>query len=261
MDTPDRIHLRDYTLAADIGAFQSERGQPQRLRFSLDVALARPVTGAGDQVDRILSYDVLTAAVADGLADRRYDLLETLAERIAAQVLAHPRAAEVTVTIEKLDRVPGALGVTLIRRTGQVEVQAQVARPVVLFRGRPVALPEGPLVVVPAAPGLPLPQGGDRRRIALLALDQAAWALAGALGVDVADSRTEIDWAAANGLGVVWAPSRMAADAQVPARPEALALWLADRLDAARIDWALPPDAALPPETAGFRIPSALVGG
>ena len=38
-------------------------------------------------------------------------------------------------------------------------------------------------------------------------------------------------------------------------------LWLADRLDAARIDWALPPDAALPPETAGFRIPSALVGG
>lgn len=261
MDKPDRIHLRDHVVAADIGAFQSERGQAQRLRFSVEVSLAHPVTGAGDRVDRILSYDVLVAAVADGLADRRYDLLETLAERIAAQVLNHPQAAEVTVTIEKLDRVPGALGVTLTRRAGGVEAQARAVRPAVLVMGRRVALPSGPLVIVPPAPGLPVPQGGDQRRIALLALDQAAWALAGALGVDAADSRTEIDWAAANGLAVVWAPCRMAADSEVPADAGALALWLADRLDATRIAWALPEGAALPPAAAGFRIPSALVGG
>ena len=183
-----------------------------------------------------------------------------LAERIAAQVLTHPQAAEVTVTIEKLDRVPGALGVTLTRRTPQVEVQAQAVRPALLVMGRRIALPPGPLVILPPAPGLPVPQGGDQRRIALLALDQGAWALAGALGLDVADSRTEIDWAAANGLAVVWAPCRMAADADVPATPGLLALWLADRLDAPRIDWALPEGAALPPEAAGFRIPSVLLG-
>ena len=260
MNRPDRIHLRDHVVAADIGAFQSERGQTQRLRFSLEVALARPVSGAGDEVDAILSYDVLVAAVADGLADLRYDLLETLAERIAARVLTHPQAAEVTVTIEKLVRVPGELGVTLTRRTAQVEVQAQAARPTLLVMGRRIALPPGPLVILPPAPGLPVPQGGDQRRIALLALDQGAWALAGALGLDVADSRTEIDWAAANGLAVVWAPCRMAADADVPATPGLLALWLADRLDAPRIDWALPEGAALPPEAAGFRIPSVLLG-
>lgn len=259
MDRPDRIHLRDYIVAAEIGAFQSERGQTQRLRFSLEVALAQPVTGAEDKVDAILSYDVLVAAVGDRLADRRYDLLETLAERIAAQVLIHPQAAEVTVTIEKLDRVPGALGVTLTRRTAQVEVAAQAVRPTLLVMGRRVPLPPGPLVIVPPAPDLPLPQEGNRRRIALLALDQAAWALAGALGVDVADSRTEIDWAATNGLAVVWAPARMAADAEVPADPAALAMWLADRLDAERIDWALPEGAALPPEAASFRIRSVLL--
>lgn len=260
MDRPDRIHLRDYIVAADIGAFQSERGQTQRLRFSIEVALASPVTGAGDEVDEILSYDVLVAAVAEGLADRRYDLLETLAERIAAQVLTHPQADEVTVTIEKLDRVPGALGVTLTRRTAQVEVAAQAVRSALLVMGRRVAPTPEPLVIVPSAPDLPLPQGGNQRRIALLALDQAAWALAGALGVDVADSRTEIDWAGANGLAVVWAPARMAADAEVPADPAALAFWLAERLDAVRIDWALPEGAALPPEAAGFRIPSVLRG-
>ena len=133
-------------------------------------------------------------------------------------------------------------------------------RPALLVMGRRIALPPGPLVIVPPAPGLSVPQGGDQRRIALLALDQGAWALAGALGLDVADSRTEIDWAAANGLAVVWAPCRMAADADVPATPGLLALWLADRLDAPRIDWALPEGAALPPEAAGFRIPSVLLG-
>ena len=52
----------------------------------------------------------------------------------------------------------------------------------------------------------------------------------------------------------------VAADADVPATPGLLALWLADRLDAPRIDWALPEGAALPPEAAGFRIPSVLLG-
>ena len=117
---PDRIHLRDHVVEAEIGAFQTERGQTQRLRFNVTADLAAPVSGAGDEVDRILSYDVLTGAVAAGLSDRRYDLLETLAERIAAEVLAHPAAARVEVSVEKLDRVPGALGVTIARRAGQV---------------------------------------------------------------------------------------------------------------------------------------------
>ncbi|WP_258869699.1 dihydroneopterin aldolase [Paracoccus thiocyanatus] len=199
MDQPDRIHLRDYILSAEIGAFQTERGQPQRLRFDIDVELASHVVGVNDEVDRILSYDILTGAVAAGLADRRYDLLETLAEKIAAQILAHPRAAQVSVTVEKLDRIPGALGVTLVRRQARVEADPVQAAIRVVFYGRDLALPQGAVALVPDAPGLPLPQGGNAREIELLALDQAAWALAGHLGLTVADSRTELDWAAAEG--------------------------------------------------------------
>lgn len=254
MDQPDRIHLRDYVVSAEIGAFQSERGSSQRLRFAIEAALSAPVTGADDQVDRILSYDVLTDAVRDALADRRYDLVETLAERIAAQVLVQPMVTEVSVTVEKLDRGPGALGVTLVRRQGRETVAAAAARPDVLFRGAPVAVPPGPLVIVPDAPRLPLPHGGDARRIALLALDQAAWALAGQLGLTVADSRTEIDWAAASGLAVVWAPARMVADvSDLPADPQVLAPWLAERLGAGRLLWALPKGVPMPVALAGIR--------
>ncbi|MDO5657456.1 MAG: dihydroneopterin aldolase [Paracoccus sp. (in: a-proteobacteria)] len=241
MDLPDRIHLRDHVIEAEIGAFQSERGQTQRLRFHITVDLAAPVVGAGDDVDRILSYDVLTDAIAAGLADERFNLLETLAERIAAEILTHAAAGRVEVTIEKLDRVPGALGVTISRRRGRVQTGAEAAAPVVLFYAAPVALPGGPVILVPDAPDLPLPQGGDARRVALLALDQAAWVLGGKLGLDVVDSRTELDWAAKEGRAVVWAPARMAGDApEAGEAPDALALWLALRLGAARLDLALP---------------------
>ncbi|WP_313353226.1 dihydroneopterin aldolase, partial [Paracoccus sp. (in: a-proteobacteria)] len=178
MEQPDRIHLRDYILSTEIGAFQTERGQPQRLRFNIEVDLTCHVVGVNDEVDRILSYDILTGAVAAGLADRRYDLLETLAEKIAAQILAHPRAAQVSVTVEKLDRIPGALGVTLVRRQARVEAEAIQAPIRVIFYGRELTLPEGAVALVPDAPNLPLPQGGNAREIELLALDQAAWALA-----------------------------------------------------------------------------------
>jgi len=257
MDQPDRIHLRDYVVSAEIGAFQTERGQPQRLRFDIEVELASHVVGVDDEVDRILSYDILTGAVAAGLADRRYDLLETLSEKIAAQILAHPRAARVTVTIQKLDRIPGALGVTLSRRRAMVEA-APVAAPIrVLFHGRDVALPPGAVALVPDDPRLPLPQGGNTREIALLALDQAAWALAGRLGLTVADSRTELDWAATEGRAVVWAPARMARDvAGLAPEPHALAVWLAARLQAERLDWALPEGAEMPDLPAGFSIAS-----
>lgn len=230
---PDRIHLREHVIEAEVGAFASERDRHQRLRFALTVALAQPVTDAGDDVDRILSYDVLVAAIADALAARRFDLLEALAEDIAARVLTHPQAAEVEVCIEKLDRVPGALGITITRSRRDAAMRpAPIAIPVLLDDA---PRPAGACVIVPNALGLPLPAEGDQIQLALLALDQAAWALAARLDLQIAATRTEIEAAASEARGVVWAPVRMVREAQdLPpldrARPEMLALWLVGRL-------------------------------
>ncbi|MBP6678809.1 MAG: dihydroneopterin aldolase, partial [Paracoccus sp.] len=161
------------------------------------------------------------------------------------------------ITVEKLDRVPGALGVTLVRRQARVEAQEMGAPIRVVFHGADLTLPQGAVALVPDAPGLPLPQGGNPREIELLALDQAAWALAGHLGLTVADSRTELDWAATEGRAVVWAPARMVRDvAGLPPEPHALALWLAERLGASHLDWALPADAPDPAIPADFPVPT-----
>ncbi|MDO5705189.1 MAG: dihydroneopterin aldolase [Paracoccus sp. (in: a-proteobacteria)] len=248
MDHPDQIHLRDHIIAVDIGAFQSERGHAQRLRFNLTVDLAQPVAGVDDHVDRILSYDVLTDAVARTLSDQRYNLLETVAEKIAAEVLAHPRAARVQVSVEKLDRVPGALGITISRNAARMDADAPLAADMVLrLAGADAPLRDGAAILVPQMPDLPRPTGGNDRMVALLALDQAAWALAGRLGLNVADTRTELDWAVAQGLHTVWAPARMTADETgLPPDPLALAQWLAHRTGAMRLEIALPPAASRP---------------
>ena len=247
MEQADRIFLRDHVLSAEIGAFQSERGLDQRLRFNITVDLRDSVAGTDDHVDHILSYDVLTQAVTTALADQRYNLVETLAEKIAAEVLAHPRAARVDVTVEKLDRGPGALGVSITRKVGRLAATGIAVEPVILVHALGAPLPQDGVIIVPSAPGLPLPKGGDQRRIALLAMDQAAWALAGLLDLEVAETRTELDAAALSGQKVVWAPSRLAADdAAAGETGESLGLWLARRLQAGSITFALPDDAPLP---------------
>lgn len=252
----DRISLRDHIVEADIGAFQQERGQRQRLRFNVVVEV-RPAGVIDDDVDRILSYDRIVEAIAAELAEERLNLLETLAERVAERVLAEPLAMRVFVRIEKLDLGPYALGVEIVRarEAGPVRaLEGPEVRPLVVhldtaalaepdLAGRLTAwAAEGPVILTLGPPDLPRPvtgHGPTQRRIDLLAIEQNAWALAArdARCVVVA-MRTEIDWAVKQGRMVVWAPSKLvldAVDGPQSRAPVALALWLAEMMGAARL--------------------------
>lgn len=275
----DRISVRDHVVEADIGAFQQERGRTQRLRFNVVVEVRPHPAPLEDDVDRILSYDVITEAIAAELAAERLNLLETLAERVAERVLAAPQAMRAFVRIEKLDRGPGALGVEIVRARAETPLRAvgadgqdRALHPVVACldnatihapdlaarldalqaTGLPVVLtvglPEGPRPVSAVNPA--------QRRIDLLAIEQNAWVLAGQdPRCVVVSSRTEIDWAMKHGQMVVWAPSKIVLDS--PDGPKgavrdalALSLWLAEHLAAERLVVHGP--AAVP---AGSRVP------
>lgn len=256
-DPRDRISLRDHVVEADIGAFQQERGHKQRLRFNVVVEV-RPVTGSlDDDVDRILSYDRITEAIAAELAAERLNLLETLAERVAERVLAEPAAMRAFIRIEKLDIGPYALGVEIVRSRAEVPVrqadgsQAAVHPLVVYLDNAAIAEPglsgrldtwqaEGlPLILTVGLPDLPRPQTGHKptqRRIDLLAIEQNAWTLAARdPRCVVVATRTEIDWAMKRGQTVVWAPSKLvldAVDGPQGTAPVTLALWLAETMAA-----------------------------
>ncbi|MDR0809445.1 MAG: dihydroneopterin aldolase [Gemmobacter sp.] len=254
-DPRDRISLRDHIVEADIGAFQQERGRSQRLRFDV-VAEVRPHPAPlEDDVDRILSYDRITEAIAAELSEERLNLLETLAEKVAERVLAEPQAMRVFVRIEKLDRGPGALGVEIVRSRAEAPLSApdaegamQALHPLVAyFDNAAIVAPDLavrldalqarglPVILTVGLPDLPRPITGHRptqRRVDLLAIEQNAWMLAARDDrCVVVATRTEIDWAMRNGRMIVWAPSKLvldAVDGPHSREPVALALWLAE---------------------------------
>jgi 7,8-dihydroneopterin aldolase/epimerase/oxygenase len=269
----DRISLRDHVVEADIGAFQKERGHKQRLRFNVVVEV-RPVTEPlEDDVDRILSYDRITEAIAAELAAERLNLLETLAERVAERILAEPAAMRAFLRIEKLDIGPYALGVEIVRSRAERPVQTEgmeAVHPLVVFLDNPTIhaadlsarldglLAEGlPLILAVGLPDLPRPVTGHKptqRRVDLLAMEQNAWTLAARdPRCVVVATRTEIDWAIKRGQSVVWAPSKLvldAVDGPKGSEPVSLALWLAETMSATAL--VVHGDVAVP---AGSRVP------
>jgi dihydroneopterin aldolase len=279
-DPRDRISLRDHTVEVEIGAFQAERGVRQRVRFNVVVEV-QPLTGEiDDDVDRILSYDRVTEAIAHELAAERVNLLETLAERIAERILLEPQAMRTFVRIEKLDRGPGALGVEIVRTrrdfgTHLQEVSSEAAQqrphPRVVYLSNEAIADESlgalvdalsvasePLVLCAGPAALAVPQTGHKmtqRRIDLLAIEQNAWALAARdLRCKVVATRTELDWAMKNGQICIWAPSKIVLDSvQAPKgalpEPVALAAWFAEEMEACEylvIGETLPPAGGIP---------------
>ncbi len=256
----DRISLRDHVVEADIGAFQPERGRRQRLLFNVVVEVRPPEEALGDDVDRILSYDTITEAIRAALGEERLNLLETLAERVAAGILSEGRALRAFVRVEKLDRGPGALGVEIVRSAGAGPHGAREAgeapRPVVAFlsnaaiasAGLSACLDRiaaaGPAILCVGPPPDPAPRTGDRatqRRIDLLAIEQNCWRLAARdRRCTVVGTRTELDWSLREDRVTVWAPSKLVLDAVEPPSVEAgdtvaLAAWFARQMRARRL--------------------------
>ena len=111
----DRVFVHDLVLDVEIGVYTNEKGVTQRVRFTVDVDVIPATHALEDDIGRAFDYDTIIKGIKDIVARGHINLVETLAERIANHCLAHPRAARVTVTIEKLDKEPGAVGVEIVR--------------------------------------------------------------------------------------------------------------------------------------------------
>ena len=110
----DRVFVHDFVLPVRIGTYAREREKPQQVRFSVDARVLRASHAAEDMRD-VFSYDIITDSIRMIVAQDHIPLVEMLAERIAAVVLAHPRVVSATVRVEKLNVGPGSVGVEITR--------------------------------------------------------------------------------------------------------------------------------------------------
>ena len=251
----DRISIRDYIKEVEIGAFQVERDLTQRVKFNVVVEVTPGSSSSSDDVDEILSYDMIIEAIDDQLNFERLNLLETLAERVSDQILSHNQAIRVFTRIEKLDRIPGSLGVEIVRdRKNSIEenaIENSNSEPLVVYISNEIiqsnelkrwldAIVKNDKPTILCVEALEFKDQvsielNTLHRIELLSIEQSAWRLA---GMDsrcvVVDTRTELDWSLKNNELSVWAPSKMILDSvnkpSLNSDPLDLAIWLAGEL-------------------------------
>ena len=112
----DHIFIRDFRLQTLIGFHRRERIVPQTIRVDLEIGIANRAVFASDKVADCIDYDRVTSRVRE-VAGAHVNLVETLADRVAAMVLDEFGAAWVKVSIAKLGILKdvGLVGVTIER--------------------------------------------------------------------------------------------------------------------------------------------------
>ncbi|MFT8515775.1 MAG: dihydroneopterin aldolase [Acetobacter persici] len=114
------LFLKNMVLDAHIGVFPHEQGVTQRIRVSVSFGVLdrNDLEVGADDLSRTVSYEDVVLLVRRIVREGHVQLVETLAERIAAGVLADARVRVVRVCIEKLDVFEEieAVGVEIERR-------------------------------------------------------------------------------------------------------------------------------------------------
>jgi dihydroneopterin aldolase len=111
------VFVRDLVLPCNIGVHRHERDAPQRVRINLDLAVREDDTPIQDSIANVVCYEEIATGVRAIVGGGHINLVETLAERLAAFCLKNPRIETARVRVEKLDVFPdvASVGVEIVR--------------------------------------------------------------------------------------------------------------------------------------------------
>lgn len=101
MSARDRITLTGLRANGFHGVFEHERINGQLFVIDVVVHVALAEAGGSDELAQTIHYGELAEAIIGAVERDPVDLIETVAERIAAVVLDQPRAELVEVTVHK----------------------------------------------------------------------------------------------------------------------------------------------------------------
>jgi dihydroneopterin aldolase len=105
------VFVRDLELDANIGVYHRERGQTQPVRINVDLTVEEGDGPLEDKLSNVVDYGAVVDGIKDILAGGHLNLVETLAEKVAAFCLSDQRVRVARVRIEKLQVVAEAMSV------------------------------------------------------------------------------------------------------------------------------------------------------
>jgi dihydroneopterin aldolase len=116
----DRIVLQNIRVDGRHGVLEDERASAQPFEVDVELVLDLRPAGSSDDLTRTIDYRDVDATVRRIIRDRSYQLLETIAETIASEILASDEVDEVVIRVRKPEvRLGGPIdfaGVEIRRR-------------------------------------------------------------------------------------------------------------------------------------------------
>jgi dihydroneopterin aldolase len=106
-----KIVLEDFQLDLDIGFHEFEIGNPQRLSVTIEVWVDERSFATSDEAGSAWDYDFLRTEIVTLVADRRFNLQETLAREIYDLVAARRGVTALRVSTRKPDVYSDCAGV------------------------------------------------------------------------------------------------------------------------------------------------------
>jgi 7,8-dihydroneopterin aldolase/epimerase/oxygenase len=116
----DTIFIRDFRVDAWVGIYEWEKQRAQTLEMEIEIGIPGNEVGLTDDIYDTVNYGEVIERVRQELAERRFRLLEALAEHVCAIVVGEFKAPWVRLSVAKLGHVRNVrkVGVTLERRRG-----------------------------------------------------------------------------------------------------------------------------------------------
>ena len=97
----DEIHITELEVRAQIGVSEGERAQPQRLVISLTITPRNDFRALDDDLARTVDYAAVRDAVRQFAGAKPFKLIETLANDLAAHLLARFAITRIRVEVRK----------------------------------------------------------------------------------------------------------------------------------------------------------------
>jgi dihydroneopterin aldolase len=113
----DTIFIREFRVDAWVGIYEWEKQRAQTLEMEIEIGIPRAEAGRTDNIHDTVHYGEVVERVVADLSERRFKLLEALAEHVCGLVTGDFKAPWVRVSVAKLGHIRNVrkVGVTLER--------------------------------------------------------------------------------------------------------------------------------------------------
>lgn len=115
----DRVIISDLSVETVIGVYDWERLVRQRVLLNVEMGWDNTPAARADDLSLALDYKAVSDRLAEILQERKFQLLETAAEALAACILDDFSVPWVRLKIEKPDAIPAARGVGVVIVRGE----------------------------------------------------------------------------------------------------------------------------------------------